>query len=107
MKFELSNHVALQHPDWRNSESYYKDVMGLDTKIAGNHLHIRSGNLNLYIMDNDDLRGTVMEFNVDDLDEAKEYLLANDCTVVKWEGKGRDCYMRDPYGLVFNLWEKE
>ena len=48
-----------------------------------------------------------MEFNVDDLDEAKEYLLANDCTVVKWEGKGKDCYMRDPYGLVFNLWEKE
>ena len=107
MKFELSNHVALQHPDWRSSESYYKDVMGLDIKMAGNHLHIRSGDLNLYIMDNDDLRGTVMEFNVDDLDEAKEYLLANDCTVVKWEGKGRDCYMRDPYGLVFNLWEKE
>ena len=107
MKFELSNHVALQHPDWRNSESYYKDVMGLDTKIAGNHLHIRSGDLNLYIMDNDNLRGTVMELNVGDVDEAKEYLLANDCTVVKWEGKGKDCYMRDPYGLVFNLWEKE
>ena len=35
MKFELSNHVALQHPDWRNSESYYKDVMGLDIKMAG------------------------------------------------------------------------
>jgi len=107
MKFELSNHVALQHPDWRSSESYYKDVIGLDTKMEENHLHIRSGDLNLYIMDNDDLRGTVMEFNVDDLDEAKEYLLANDCTVVKWEGKGKDCYMRDPYGLVFNLWEKE
>ena len=23
MKFELSNHVALQHPDWRNSDQYY------------------------------------------------------------------------------------
>ena len=82
-------------------------LWGWILKWQGNHLHIRSGDLNLYIMDNDDLRGTVMEFNVDDLDEAKEYLLANDCTVVKWEGKGKDCYMRDPYGLVFNLWEKE
>jgi len=27
--------------------------------------------------------------------------------VVKWEGKGNDCYMRDPFGLVFNLWEKK
>lgn len=105
MKFELSNHVALQHPGWRSSEFYYKDVMGLHTKIEENHLHIRSGDLNLYIMDNDDFCGTVMEFNVDDVDEAKEYLLANNCTVVKWEGKGKDCYMRDPYGLVFNLWE--
>ena len=23
MKFELSNHVALQHPDWRDSDQYY------------------------------------------------------------------------------------
>ena len=33
MKFELSNHVALQHLDWRSSEFYYKDFMVLDTKI--------------------------------------------------------------------------
>jgi len=23
-----------------------------------------------------------------------------------WEGKGKDCYMRDPFGLTFNLWEE-
>lgn len=106
MKFELSNHIALQHPKWHKSESFYRDVMGLDTVMKRNHLHIRSKVLNLYIMENDELRGTVLEFNVDDVEQAKEYLLSHDCTVMKWEGKGKDCYMRDPYGLVFNLWEK-
>lgn len=79
--------------------------MGLDSKMEENHLHIRSGDLNLYIMENDELRGTVIEFNVEDVEAAKDHLLAHGCTVVKWEGKGKDCYMRDPYGLIFNLWE--
>ncbi len=105
MKFELSNHIALQHPDWRTSSSFYSDVFGLKTDMKETHVHIQSGDLSLYIMENDDLRGTVLEFNVEDVEEAKENLLSNGCEVVKWEGKGKDCYMRDPYGLTFNLWE--
>lgn len=70
-----------------------------------NHLHIRNKELNLYIMENNELRGTVLEFNIDDVEVAKEYLEKHGCIVVKWEGKGKDCYMKDPYGLVFNLWE--
>lgn len=105
MKFELSNHIALQHPDWKESQSFYKDILGLNTYMKDNHLHIKSGDHNLYIMENDDLRGTVLEFNVEDVEQAKEHLLSNGCEVVKWEGKGRDCYIQDPYGLTFNLWE--
>ncbi|MCH7612359.1 MAG: hypothetical protein IIB45_03265 [Candidatus Marinimicrobia bacterium] len=105
MKFELTTHIALQHPDWKSSELYYKNVLGLDTKMEENHLHIRNEELNLYIMENNELRGTVLEFNIDDVEVAKEYLEKHGCIVVKWEGKGKDCYMKDPYGLVFNLWE--
>jgi len=107
MKFELSNNIALQHPDWKNSEFFYKETLGLDTTIEKGHLHIRSGDVNLYIMENDELRGMVMEFNVNDVEEARIYLEKNGCTVIKWEGCGKDCYMRDPYGLTFNLWEKK
>lgn len=105
MKFEFSNNIALQHPDWKNAEFFYTEILGLDTTMEKGHLHISSGGVNLYIMENDELRGTVMEFNVDDVEEAKSYLMNHGCTVVKWEGKGKDCYMRDPYGLTFNLWE--
>lgn len=47
-----------------------------------------------------------MELFVDDLEKAKEHLLSNGCTILKWEGKGKDCYIEDPYGLRFNIWEK-
>ena len=58
-------------------------------------------------MDNDELRGVVIEFNVENVEEARHHLEKYGCSVVKWEGKGNDCYMRDPFGLVFNLWEKK
>lgn len=107
MKFEMSNQIALQHPDWKESKTYYEEVMGLDAKMEKDHLHIQSGEMNLYIMDNRKLRGIVTEFNVDDVEAARKYLENNGCTVLKWEGKGKDCYMCDPYGLVFNLWENK
>ena len=107
MKFELSNHIALQHPDWKNSQSFYNDVLGLDTTLNENHLHVRSKDQNLYIMDNDELRCVFIEFNVKNVEEARHHLEKHGCSVVKWEGKGNDCYMRDPFGLVFNLWEKK
>jgi len=107
MKFELSNHIALQHPDWKKSKSFYSEVLGLETELQENNLHVISGEQNLYIMENDELRGVVMEFNVDDVEVARTYLEKHGCTIVKWDGKGNDCYMRDPFGLVFNLWEKK
>lgn len=38
-------------------------------------------------------------------EEACRELEARGCQVVVWEGRGGDCYMRDPFGLTFNLWE--
>ncbi|MBI2845393.1 MAG: hypothetical protein HYX86_02480 [Chloroflexi bacterium] len=51
--------------------------------------------------------GPVFEFIVADLEEAKGELLAAGCQVVRWEGKGRPCYMRDPFGFTFNLYEEQ
>jgi len=53
------------------------------------------------------MENTVLEYLVNNLEAAKEYLLKNGCETVKWEGKGRDCYMKDPFGTIFNLWEEK
>ncbi len=47
-----------------------------------------------------------MEFCVDDLDVARDSLISKGCRVIKWEGKGKDCYLKDPFGMIFNLWEE-
>jgi hypothetical protein len=42
---------------------------------------------------------------VPDLEEAKQELLATGCTVMRWDGLGKSCYMRDPFGFTFNVFE--
>jgi hypothetical protein len=33
--------------------------------------------------------------------------VANGCKVLRWRGKGQDCYIQDPFGVIFNLWEEK
>jgi predicted enzyme related to lactoylglutathione lyase len=47
-----------------------------------------------------------MELFVDDLAEARKRLEANGCKVLRWRGKGQDCYIQDPFGVIFNIWEE-
>jgi len=60
----------------------------------------------MYIQENPSVDCVVMEYYVDDLEVAREYLESNGCKVIMWKGKGENCYMRDPYELTFNLWEE-
>lgn len=47
----------------------------------------------------------LFELLVPDLESAREDLLAKGCEIVRWEGRGKTCYVRDPFGFVFNVWE--
>ena len=47
-----------------------------------------------------------MELFVDDLEAAREVLIANGYKVLRWKGKGQDCYVQDPFGVRFNIWEE-
>jgi hypothetical protein len=62
--------------------------------------------LNLFVIEDDEVSGLVMELFVEDLAAARDFLLANGCKIVRWRGKGQDCYIRDPFGVIFNLWEQ-
>jgi predicted enzyme related to lactoylglutathione lyase len=60
----------------------------------------------MYIQENPSVDCVVMEYYVDDLEVARDYLESNGCKIIMWKGKGKNCYMRDPYELTFNLWEE-
>ncbi len=61
--------------------------------------------LNIFIIEDDEFRGPVLELFVDDLDAARQELVANGCKVLRWRGKGQDCYIEDPFGVIHNIWE--
>jgi hypothetical protein len=47
--------------------------------------------------------GPVLEVTVDSVEEAKARLAKNGCQVVKDEPEFPRCYVRDPFGLIYNL----
>ena len=47
--------------------------------------------------------GAVFEFHVPDLALARTALLAAGCVILEEDAAVPRCYVRDPYGLTFNL----
>jgi hypothetical protein len=47
--------------------------------------------------------GPVFEFLVPNIQAAKRGLLAAGCTILEENASLPRCYIRDPYGLVFNI----
>ncbi len=108
MLAKMSRNIAIRTSNAESAIGFYRDVLGM--KHVQEHddgTELDAGQSTFFIMDQIDSGPPVAvhEFYVPNVEEAREQLLAQGCTVVKWEGAGRDCYMRDPFGLVFNLWE--
>ena len=106
MKFKMSPNIAVRTERFSDAISFYSDVLGFGNRsndpALGDH---DADPLNLYVIEDNEISGLVLELFVEDLDSAREKLLANGCEVIRWRGKGQDCYMKDPFGVIFNLWE--
>jgi hypothetical protein len=47
--------------------------------------------------------GPVLEVTVENVADAKVRLVKNGCEIVKDEPDFPRCYVRDPFGLIYNL----
>lgn len=107
MKFRLSRCICLQHPAKDRIIEFYKDIFGLNvTEDSGGQVEIEGDPIRFFL-DEGEPRELILEFIVDNLELAREHLVAAGCRVIRWEGRGKTCYMRDPFGTMFNLWEDE
>ena len=70
----------------------------------GDSIELKAGDRLLYF-DKAPEHKTIFEFYVDDLDAARADLESKGCTTIRWGGKGKPCYMQDPFGNVFNLYQ--
>ena len=105
MSYRLSKNINLETPNLEEAVQFYHEVLGLRIAEMGKDwARFDTGAVSLFITEGKSL-GPITEFIVADLDKARNELMEKGCMVVTWEGKGKPCYMRDPFGFVFNLWE--
>lgn len=87
----MSTNIALHSKQWKDAKAFYQHVMGLDAQESATHLEIKNGPIFMYVQENPGIDGVVMEYFVDDVEVAREFLEKQGCTVLKWDGKGKDC----------------
>ena len=107
MTFRMSSNVAVRTRHFSEAVDFYTRVLGFQDRSDDPQLaDLDASPLNLFVIEDQEVRGPVMELFVDDLEAARETLVANGCKVLRWRGKGQDCYIQDPFGVTFNLWEE-
>jgi len=104
-KFASTRDIIIHTAKFDEAVRFYEQALGLavtmkDGKLAG----FETGSFQLFVDGRSPLRtGPVFEFCVTDVDQAKQSLVAAGCTVVSEDASIPRCYLKDPYGLVFNL----
>ncbi len=106
MEYRMSPNIAIRTSQFSDAVNFYTKVIGFDNRSEDPELADLDANpLNIFIIEDDEFRGPVLELFVDDLEAARQELVANGCKVLRWRGKGQDCYVKDPFGVIYNIWE--
>jgi catechol 2,3-dioxygenase-like lactoylglutathione lyase family enzyme len=106
-RFRSSRDVILRTPRWSQAKEFYESVLGFKVASESETLvGLETGAIRLYV-EKGEPHGPVFDFLVPDVQAAKTRLLAAGCTVQEEDPSVPRCYIRDPFGLVFNLGQAE
>jgi predicted enzyme related to lactoylglutathione lyase len=95
--------ILIQAPDPAKAAAFYVEQLGFAiTDPNSKMMALHGNNINLFIEPGPAL-GPVLEVTVADVDEARTRLVNNGCEVVKDEPEFPRTYVKDPYGLIYNL----
>ena len=105
VKYKYSRCVNFQVPDRDKAVRLYHDLMGLNIVSTDERfVELDASPIRMFVEQGPFL-APIMEIIVNSLEAARDELVKHGCTVVRWEGAGKPCYLRDPFGVHFNLWE--
>jgi len=98
-----SRDVVVRTEDWDAAQRFYGSLLGFDVAHRGDALiGYETGAIRLYV-ERGSAHGPVFDFLVEDVAAAKCRLLGEGCTLIEDDASVPRCYLRDPFGLVFNL----
>jgi catechol 2,3-dioxygenase-like lactoylglutathione lyase family enzyme len=99
--------VLIQTEAFGSAVQFYETVLGFQiSHRSESMIGFETGSFSLYV-EKGPAYGPVFEFFVDDLVSAKQKLIAAGCRVEVEDPSIPRCYMRDPFGLIFNLAERK
>src|SRR5450755_2751303 len=95
--------IIIETQDPKKAASFYVEQFGFEiTDEKPNMISLHGENINFFIERGRAL-GPVLEVTVDDVDDAKQRLVKNGCQIIKDEPHFPRCYIKDPFGLMYNL----
>jgi len=99
----FSTDILIQAPDPMEAATFYVEQLGfLITGEGTEMISLHGKRINLFIERGPAL-GPVLEVTVKNVQETAKRLLENGCEIVKDEPEFPRIYIRDPYGLIYNL----
>jgi predicted enzyme related to lactoylglutathione lyase len=102
-EFKSSRDVIIRTDAWAEATEFYRSHLSLPvTQQSATLMGFETGSFCLYV-EKGKAHGPVFDFLVPDVQAAKRRLVAAGCTVLEENASIPRCYIRDPYGLVFNL----
>jgi hypothetical protein len=103
MANQFGRDILIQAPDPMQAARFYVDQLGFEiTAEIPRMISLEGDRINMYIELGPAL-GTVLEVTVGDVEEAKKRLAASVCEIIKDEPDFPRCYIKDPFGLIYNL----
>lgn len=100
---QSSRDVIIQTDNWTQAIKFYETILGFSvTHRSPALVGFETGAFCLYV-EKGNRPGPVFDFLVPDIQATKSRLVAAGCTVVDENPTVPRCYIRDPFGLVFNI----
>jgi len=97
--------ILIQAPDPLQAAEFYVKELGFEiTDKKPNMISLHGKNINFFIERGPAL-GPVLEVTVKNVKQARANLEKKGCQVAKDEPDFPRCYVKDPYGLIYNLTE--
>jgi predicted enzyme related to lactoylglutathione lyase len=95
--------ILIQSENPEKAAAFYVKALGFEiTDDNPNMIGLHGDHINLFIEPGPKL-GPVLEVTVENVEAAKASLTKQGCEIVKDEPNFPRCYVRDPYGLIYNL----